>query len=55
MLEFDLDTLQTQGKEVLTNKHNLEQKMDSVIQTLRTAITDLESKEQKRVLKKNAI
>jgi hypothetical protein len=52
MLEFDLDTLQTQGKEVLTNKHNLEQKMDSVIQTLRTAITDLESKEQKRVLKK---
>jgi hypothetical protein len=54
MLEFDIESIQTQGKEMMTNKHQLEKKMENVIQTLRTAITDLEDKEMRqKLLKKN--
>jgi hypothetical protein len=41
-LEFDLESVQSQGKKVVTNKYELEEKMEKVIETLRGAIGDLE-------------
>ena len=41
-LEFDLDSMQNQGKKMVNNKYELEEKMEKVIKTLRTAIGDLE-------------
>jgi chromosome segregation ATPase len=41
-LEFDLESVQTQGQKVVSNKYELEEKMEKVIDTLRGAIGDLE-------------
>lgn len=41
-LEFDLDSMQSQGKKIVNNKYQLEEKMEKVIQTLRGAIGELE-------------
>ncbi len=41
-LEFDNESIQSQGQKIVSNKHELEGKMEKVIQTLRLAIGELE-------------
>jgi chromosome segregation ATPase len=41
-LEFDNESIQTKGQKIVNNKYELEGKMEKVIQTLRSAIGELE-------------
>lgn len=56
-LEFDVESAQIKERKIVTNQQAVEEKMNNVIKTLRTAIGHLEDEssleERKRLIKKN--